>query len=82
MAWDAALKITGVELELLSDPDMLLMVEKGIQGGISMISNRFGKGNNPYMRSKYEADEISKYTTYFDANNLYGFALSKPSLTH
>lgn len=34
------------------------------------------------MRSKYKADEISKYTTYFDANNLYGFALSKPPLTH
>ncbi|WAR13728.1 hypothetical protein MAR_003833 [Mya arenaria] len=49
LAWDAALKITEVKLELLSDPDMLLMVEKGIRGGISMISNRYGKANNPYM---------------------------------
>ena len=37
LAWDAALKITVVNLELLSDPDMLLMVEQGIRGGISMI---------------------------------------------
>ena len=39
LAWDAALKLTEVKLELLSDPDMLLMVEKGTRGGISMISN-------------------------------------------
>ena len=37
LAWDAALKVTKVELELLSDMDMLLMVEKGIRGGVSMI---------------------------------------------
>ena len=41
LAWDAALKVTEVELELLSDMDMLLMVEKGIRGGVSTISNRY-----------------------------------------
>ena len=41
MAWDAALKVTGAELECLTDVNMLLMIEKGIRGGISIISNRF-----------------------------------------
>ena len=48
LAWDAALKKTGVKLELLTDPDMLLIFE-GIRGGVSMITKRHGKANNPYM---------------------------------
>ena len=59
LAWDAALKVTEVELELLSDMDMLLMVEKGIRGGVSMISNRYGKSNNKYMGDKFVASELS-----------------------
>ena len=43
LAWDATLKITKVELELLRDPDMLIMIENGIRGGISTISTRHGK---------------------------------------
>ena len=46
LARDAALELTEVKLELSSDPDMLLMVEKDIRGGISLISNRYGKANN------------------------------------
>lgn len=82
LAWDAALKITDVKLELLSDPDMLLMIEKGIRGGISMISNRYGKANKPYMGYKYDPTEETKYITYLDANNLYGWAMSKPLPTN
>ena len=78
LAWDAALKKTGVELELLSDPDMLLMYEKGIRGGISMISNRHGKANNSYMGDEYDDKLPPKYITYLDANNLYGWAMCKP----
>ena len=54
LAWDAAFKVTDVKLELLSDRDMLLMVEKGIRGGVSMISNRYGKANNKYMDDRFD----------------------------
>ena len=77
MAWDVSLKLTDVKLELLSDIDMLLMVEKGIRGGVSMVSNRYGKANNKYMGERFDVKEPSKYITFLDANNLYGWAMSK-----
>ena len=78
IVWDAALKMTGVELELLTDPNMLLMIEKGVRGGVSMISKIHGKANNKYMGEEYDPSQPSKYITYLDANNLYGWAMSKP----
>ena len=78
LAWDAALKKTEVELELLSDPDMLLMVEKGVRGGVSSIMHRYSKANNKYMGEDYNPTEPSKYLQYLDANNLYGWAMSRP----
>ena len=70
LAWDACLKKTEVELELLTDIDMLLMVEKGIRGSVSMISNRYSKANNKYMGDKFNPSEPSKYIQYLHANNL------------
>ena len=77
LAWDATLKITKVQLELLSDPDMLLMIESGIRGGIATISHRHAKTNNDYMGTEFEPAEESKFISYLDANNLYGWAMSK-----
>ena len=82
LAWDACLKITSIDLELLSDPNMLLMFEKGIRGGISIISNRYGKANNKYLRKGYNKNLPSKYLMYLDANNLYGCAMSEKLPTH
>ncbi|PFX12774.1 putative uncharacterized transposon-derived protein F54H12.3 [Stylophora pistillata] len=77
LAWDACLKLTEIELELLSDINMLHMFEAGIRGGISMISTRHAKANNKYMEKSFDPSQPSKFITYLDANNLYGWAMSK-----
>ena len=77
-AWDASLKISEAVLDLISDPNMYLMFEKGIRGGISVISKRYAKGNNPYMKEEYNPDEETKYIQYLDANGLYGWAMTNP----
>ena len=76
LAWQACLKKTGVKLELLTDCDMLLMVEKGIRGGICQASHRYAKANNKYM-NKYDKNIESSYKEFLDANNLYDWAMSQ-----
>ena len=57
---------------------MLLMIKQGIRGGISTISKRYAKANNKYMGKAYNPNIPSTFITYLDANNLYGWAMSKP----
>ena len=82
LAWDACLNMTDVKLELLTNVDMLLMVEKGIRGGVSMVSTRYSKANNKYMGDKFNPSEPSKYIQYLDDNNFYGAAMSMKLPTH
>ena len=77
LAWRACLKKTGIRLELLLDPDMLLMFERGIRGGITQSVHRWAAANNPYM-DEYDSSKPTKYLQYLDANNLYGWAMSQP----
>ena len=65
-----------VQLELITNPDMLLMVEEGIRGGMCHAIHRYAKANNEYMKS-YDEDEESSYIQDLDANNLYGWAMSQ-----
>ena len=76
LSWNALLKKTEIKLDLLSDVNMILFIEGGIRGGVSMISNRYGKANNKYMEN-YDPKEESKYITYLDAKNLYGWGMSQ-----
>ena len=76
LAWQASLKKTNVKLELLTDYDMLLMVEEGIRGGICHAIHRHAKANNKYMKN-YAKNKESSYIQYLDANNLYGWAMSQ-----
>ena len=74
LAWQACLKKTGVKLELLTNYDMLLMVENGIRGEICQATHRCAKANNKYMKN-YDKNNESSYITFLNANNLYGWAM-------
>jgi len=78
LAWSMALKHTGIELDLITDPEAYLMLENSIRGGISTISNRYAQANNPYTIDGYDPEQPATYITYLDANNLYGVAQSQP----
>ena len=58
------------------------MIKKGIRGGISMISNRYGASNNKYMGDSFDPSKEPTYIPYWDANALYAWAMSKPLPTH
>lgn len=73
LSWDAALKFTGVELELLSDPDMYTFIEKGIRGGVATVPHRYASVKNKYTHQEGEYDKNNQeYLAFYDINNSYG----------
>ena len=81
LAWQACLKKIEVRLELLTDVDMLLMVEKGIRGGICHAKHRYAKANNKYMK-KYDKYKEEEFLQYLDDSNLYGWTMSQKLPVH
>ena len=71
LSWDALLKMTKIELELIPDPDIYIFFEKGTKSEISYISNKYSNANKRYLKS-YDP----KHIMYLDANNSYGYAMS------
>ena len=76
LAWQAALKKVKVKLDLLTGIDMLLMVKKGIRGGICHSIYQYAKANNKYMKD-YDKNKESSYIKYWDVTSLYGWAMSQ-----
>ena len=76
LVWQTCLKKTEVELDLLTDNDMLLMIEEGIRSGMCQTVSRYAIANNKYMKS-YNKSIKSSYLKYLDANILYGWAMSQ-----
>ena len=76
MGCHALVKKTGIELELLTDHDQHLFIEKGMRGGISMVSKHYAKANNPSVEG-YDPEKPNSFIMYLDANNLCGWAMSQ-----
>ena len=75
-AWQRASRKNKVKLDLLTDIDMLLMVGKGIRGGICHPIYQYAKASNKYMKD-YDTNIQSSYIQYWDVNNLCGWAMSQ-----
>ena len=77
LAWDAMLLKTDIKLDLVTDLKMLDMIEKQKRGGLCFVgSKRHVKANNKYLDS-FDDSKPSNYLMYWDANNLYGWAMSQ-----
>jgi hypothetical protein len=78
LSWDAMLKLTEIELELVHDSEQFRTMDNGLRGGVCMISKRYARANNPMLGPKYyDPSKPTTYIVYLDANNLYGWAMSQ-----
>ena len=66
------LRMTRIKLELISETDKHLSIEKGLRGGISYICKRFSKANNKQMKN-YDPTKEIRFIIYLDENNLYSW---------
>jgi len=73
--WQCCLKMTNLELQLITDPNIYLMFENAIRGGVSIVSNGYCKANNKYMFD-YDSSQPSSYIMSWDVVNLYGYYMS------
>jgi hypothetical protein len=65
--------LTNVELDSITDPEIFLFFESAMRGGISAISNRYARANNPFLQPEdYDSSQPHSYIYYLDANNLHG----------
>ncbi|KAJ8980524.1 hypothetical protein NQ317_008321 [Molorchus minor] len=76
LSWDAMLRHTHIELELLTDVDAVHFFRKGIRGGVSQCSKRKAVANNKFLPN-YDSSKPTSYIMYLDATNLYGAAMKE-----
>ena len=79
-SWQAMLKMTKIELQLISDSDMYLFLMDTIRGGICVVNKKLVKADNIYTRKvnkELKTNDSNNYLMYLDANNLYGHSMSK-----
>ena len=74
LSWQVALKMTDVELDLLTDTDKHLFIEEGIRAGVAKINHRYARANT-LGKENYDTSKRNSYIMYLDANNLYGWAM-------
>ena len=89
-SWQSMLKTTKIELKLISDSDIYWFFMDTIRGGICVVNKKFVKADNIYMQKvhnestdkkvtkKLKTNNLDKFIMYLDANNLYGYSMSKP----